>query len=89
MPKHKIFLMAFAKVYPLYVQKAERKGRTKQEVDEIICWLTGYDGAGLQHQVEQNTTSRRSSLKHRRFIRIAPSSRASSAVCASKRSMIH
>lgn len=40
--KHKIFTMAFARVYPLYVQKAERKGRTKDEVDEVITWLTGY-----------------------------------------------
>ena len=45
--------MTFAKVYPLYVQKAERKGRTKQEVDRIICWLTGYEESGLQEQVEQ------------------------------------
>jgi hypothetical protein len=45
--------MAFAKVYPLYVQKAERKGRTKEEVDQIICWLTGYDMPGLQRQIEQ------------------------------------
>jgi hypothetical protein len=50
---HKIFTTAFAKVYPLYVQKAERKGRTKAEVDEIICWLTGYDPAGLQRQIER------------------------------------
>ncbi|QDT66379.1 DUF2200 domain-containing protein [Calycomorphotria hydatis] len=53
MPKHNIFTTAFAKVYPLYVQKAERKNRTKEEVDEIICWLTGYDQAGLQQQIEQ------------------------------------
>ena len=53
MPKHRIFAMAFARVYPLYVQKAERKNRTKQEVDQIICWLTGYDEAGLQQQLEQ------------------------------------
>ena len=46
--------MAFAKVYPLYVQKAERKHRTKEEVDEIICWLTGYDEAGLRHQIERD-----------------------------------
>ena len=45
--------MTFAKVYPLYVQKAERKGRTKEEVDRIICWLTGYEESGLQEQVEQ------------------------------------
>ncbi|MGH9755356.1 MAG: DUF2200 domain-containing protein [Blastocatellia bacterium] len=53
MPKHHIFVMKFAKVYPLYVQKAERKNRTKEEVDQIICWLTGYNQAGLQRQIEQ------------------------------------
>ena len=53
MPKHRIFAMAFAKVYPMYVQKAERKNRTKEEVDRIICWLTGYDQAGLRQQIEQ------------------------------------
>jgi hypothetical protein len=52
MPAHRIFGMAFAKVHPLYVQKAERKGRTKAEVDQIIRWLTGYDHAGLQRQIE-------------------------------------
>ena len=45
--------MPFAKVYPLYVQKAERKKRTKKEVDQIICWLTGYTHAGLQKQIKQ------------------------------------
>ena len=49
---HPIFTTPFAKVYPLYVNKAERKGRTKDEVDRIICWLTGYDAKGLQRQVE-------------------------------------
>jgi len=53
MPSHKIFKMAFAKVYPLYVQKAERKGRSKEEVDQIICWLTGYDKNGLLQQLDQ------------------------------------
>lgn len=53
MPKHPIFAMKFAKVYPLYIQKAERKNRTKAEVDQIICWLTGYDLAGLQQQIAQ------------------------------------
>lgn len=52
MQRHRIFSMAFAKVYPLYVQKAERKKRTKEEVDRIICWLTGYDSAGLLRQIE-------------------------------------
>jgi len=53
MPQHNIFKMAFAKVYPLYVQKAERKGRTKEEVDRLICWLTGYDQKGLNRQLKQ------------------------------------
>src|SRR4030095_15630394 len=53
MPRHRIFATAFAKVYPLYVQKAERKDRTREEVDRIICWLTGYDRAGLKRQIEQ------------------------------------
>ena len=52
-PKHHIFATTFARVYPLYVQKAERKSRTKEEVDQIICWLTGYDRAELQQQVDQ------------------------------------
>ena len=45
--------MKFADVYPLYVKKAERKNRTKEEVDQIICWLTGYNRAGLQRQLKQ------------------------------------
>lgn len=53
MPKHRIFTTSFSSVYPLYVQKAERKNRTKEEVDQIICWLTGYDQAGLQGQIDQ------------------------------------
>lgn len=53
MSRHNIFATAFARVYPLYVQKAERKNRTKEEVDQIIFWLTGYDQAGLQQQIEQ------------------------------------
>lgn len=52
MSGHRIFTTAFAKVYPLYIQKAERKNRTKEEVDQIIRWLTGYDQAGLQQQIE-------------------------------------
>lgn len=49
----KIFRTAFAELYPLYVHKAERKGRTRAEVDEIICWLTGYDAEGLAEQLEK------------------------------------
>jgi hypothetical protein len=54
--KHRIFTTAFSKVYPLYVHKAERKGRTKAEVDKIICWLTGYTQAQLQKQIKQEST---------------------------------
>jgi hypothetical protein len=50
---HRIFGMKFANVYPLYIQKAERKNRTKEEVDQIVCWLTGYTRAGLQQQIKQ------------------------------------
>jgi hypothetical protein len=53
--QHRIFATAFAKIFPLYVQKAERKGRTKAEVEKIICWLTGYTPAGLRKQIEQET----------------------------------
>ncbi len=49
--KPRIFTTSFGSVYPLYVQKAEKKGRTKEEVDEIIAWLTGYSGAALQRVV--------------------------------------
>lgn len=55
MAKHRIFTTAFAKVYPLYVQKAESKGRTRAEVDQIIRWLTGYTPAGLAKQIKQQT----------------------------------
>lgn len=54
MSSERVFRMAFSKVYPLLVQKAERKGRTKEEVDEIIYWLTGYDQVGLQNQLDKN-----------------------------------
>lgn len=50
--KPRIYTMTFASVYPMYSQKAERKGRTKQEVDTIIFWLTGYDEASLQRQID-------------------------------------
>ncbi len=55
MTRHNIVEIAFAKVYPMYVQKAERKGRTKDEVDQIVRWLTGYDQAGLDRQIAQDT----------------------------------
>jgi hypothetical protein len=55
MPQHRIYRMKFSGVYPLYVQKAEKKGRTKAEVDEILRWLTGYTQAGLEKQIERQT----------------------------------
>ena len=58
MTEHRIFGMRFSKVYPLYVQKAERKQRTQAEVDAIICWLTGYSAAELQQQIEQESDFR-------------------------------
>lgn len=56
MTSERIFSMAFAKVYPLYVQKAQRKNRSQAEVDQIICWLTGYDAAGLAQQLRDETS---------------------------------
>ncbi len=53
MAAHRIFATSFAKLYPMYVQKAERKQRTRDEVDEVTCWLTGYDRAGLQRQIDR------------------------------------
>ena len=53
METHKIYNMPFSKVYPLYIQKALRKDRTKQEVDTIICWLTGFTPAMLEELIDQ------------------------------------
>jgi hypothetical protein len=55
---HRIFTTSFASVYPLYVAKVERKGRTKAEVDEVICWLTGYDDAGLERAIDDGVDLR-------------------------------
>jgi hypothetical protein len=52
MKKHRIFTTSFASVYPHYVRKAEAKGRTKGEVDQVICWLTGYSPEALAEQIE-------------------------------------
>ena len=53
MSYHRVYKMLFAKVYPLLLDKVERKDRTKEELDEIICWLTGYDSAGLQRLIDE------------------------------------
>lgn len=53
MAKHRIYTTSFASVYPLYLAKAQKKGRTKAEVDQVIAWLTGYDQTGLEAQLER------------------------------------
>ncbi len=55
MTKPRIYTMSFARVYPLYIAKAEKKGRTKTEVDEIIRWMTGYSQSELESQIEKQT----------------------------------
>lgn len=56
MAQNRIFKASFASVYPMYVAKAERKDRTKEEVDEIICWLTGYSQTELEEQLQKQVT---------------------------------
>ncbi|MCB0279350.1 MAG: DUF2200 domain-containing protein [Calditrichaeota bacterium] len=55
MDKHRIFTTAFASVYPHYVDKAKKKGRSKEEVDTIICWLTGYTQKSLEAHIDKRT----------------------------------
>ena len=55
MARMNLHAMKFSKVYPMYVEKAERKGRTRDEVGEVICWLTGYDKEGLHDQIARET----------------------------------
>ena len=57
MENSNVFAMKFSKVYPLLLQKAARKNRTKQEVDGIICWLTGYDEKGIEAQLQKDVDS--------------------------------
>lgn len=56
MAQHRIYRMVFADIYPLYIAKAERKGRTKKEVDEVIRWLTGYSQRELNAQMKKGVT---------------------------------
>jgi hypothetical protein len=53
--KHRIYSISIARIYPLYITKVERKGRTKQEVDTVICWLLGYTQKGLESQLKKET----------------------------------
>ena len=55
MDNARVYKMSFASVYPHYVQKAEKKGRTKEELDTVICWLTGFDKKTLQRHIDQKT----------------------------------
>lgn len=55
MEKYRIYTMSFASVYPLYIAKVERKGRTKSEVDEVICWLTGYNQSEIEEIIKNQT----------------------------------
>ena len=54
MKNQRVYQMSFSMIYPLYIQKVEKKGRTKEELDQVICWLTGYDEGGLQLQIDQS-----------------------------------
>ena len=54
MSNERVYKMAFSTVYPLYIQKTEKKGRTKAELDTVIFWLTGYEAQGLQEQIDKN-----------------------------------
>ncbi|MEG0254497.1 MAG: DUF2200 domain-containing protein [Vagococcus sp.] len=58
MSNHKIFDMSVASVYPLYLKKIEKKGRTKEELDQVITWLTGYDALSLDEQLKKETSFR-------------------------------
>lgn len=66
----RVYKMSFAGVYPHYIQKAEKKGRTKAEVDEVIFWLTGYNAKSLQQHIDQKQTSRISSIRLQKSIRM-------------------
>ena len=74
MDNTKVFRMAFASVYPHYITKAEKKGRTKEEVHAIIHWLTGYDDRGCNSRSTRRSTSRLSSPGHRGSTRTCPRS---------------
>lgn len=89
MNAHRIFGMPFARVYPLYVQKAERKGRTKEEVDRIITWLTGYDTATLDRQLAREVDFSTFFAEAPALNRTPRASPAPCAACGSKPSTIH
>jgi hypothetical protein len=67
MDKAKVYAMNFASIYPLYIKKAERKGRTKAEVDEVLCWLTGHKAASLKKVLDANVDLKTFLTKAPRF----------------------
>ena len=88
MTNDKVFAMKLSQIYPLLVAKAERKGRTRAEVDTVTCWLTGYDAEGLAAQLEKDVDYGTFSAKRRhqtQKLRLSPER---SAAFASKRSTI-
>jgi hypothetical protein len=89
MNAHRIFAMPFAKVYPLYIQKAERKNRSKEEVDQVICWLTGYSPAALAQQIEAQTDFETFFAQAPAMIRTLRLSKASYAAFGWKKSKTH
>ncbi len=70
MDKTRIFTIPFASVYPLYIQKAEKKGRTKEDVDAIIFWLTGYNKQTLQQQIDKNIDFETFFAQHHKLIQM-------------------
>jgi hypothetical protein len=68
MENHRIFTASFADVYPHYIQKAEKKGRTKEEVDIIICWLTGNTQKELQQHIDKKTNFEKFLIRRHKYI---------------------
>ena len=70
MDNTRVYKMSFAGVYPHYITKAEKKGRTKAEVDTIICWLTGYNQKALQQQIDKKLILKPFSPRHHKSIQM-------------------
>ena len=75
-PKQQVFAMKLGDVYPLYIQKVERKNRTKDEVDQIVCRLTGYNQAGLRQQIKQGNDFETFFARHQHLIQTVRRSKA-------------
>jgi hypothetical protein len=86
MDNTRVYRMSFASVYPHYIRKAERKGRTKAELDEIIFWLTGYDQQMLQQLIDNKTDFETFSPRHHKLTRMFPRSQGLSVAIVWKKS---